>query len=293
MSITPLREAIRRLSSEGLVDLDTHRDARVAAIERRRGAPTLRGPALPGPDRRRTGRRSAAPTTTSPRMRAAVARLLPVTRQWGEEALAAHRELPPRPLPGLAQRRADPAARRPVGQVRPLPPPRPGTPAGDEPRTRDLQEHHQTRLTSSSPATPPTPPQLMPRPHPEQPHRRRDQRPRRPRGPSRDVRRGDRRCRGAWGDPIAAEPQIDTAPRPSSRAYGLLRGAVAPDFGKFATRRSVRSRVGGEVAAHGAEESVAGVPCRRRGGRARSPARGCGRGGPARRRRSPRRRPRG
>src|SRR5215212_4286854 len=32
MSITPLREAIRKLSSENLVDLDTHRDARVASI---------------------------------------------------------------------------------------------------------------------------------------------------------------------------------------------------------------------------------------------------------------------
>ena len=32
MSITPIREAIRRLSSEGLIDLDTHKDARVASI---------------------------------------------------------------------------------------------------------------------------------------------------------------------------------------------------------------------------------------------------------------------
>ena len=30
MSITPLREAIRRLSSEGLIIMDTHRDSRVA-----------------------------------------------------------------------------------------------------------------------------------------------------------------------------------------------------------------------------------------------------------------------
>ena len=33
MSITPLREAFRRLSGEGLVDLDTHRNARVAAMD--------------------------------------------------------------------------------------------------------------------------------------------------------------------------------------------------------------------------------------------------------------------
>src|SRR6476619_4906372 len=32
MSITPLREAIRRLSSEDLIELDNHKDARVATI---------------------------------------------------------------------------------------------------------------------------------------------------------------------------------------------------------------------------------------------------------------------
>src|SRR3954447_25819903 len=32
MSITPLREAIRRLSAEGLIELDNHKDARVSAI---------------------------------------------------------------------------------------------------------------------------------------------------------------------------------------------------------------------------------------------------------------------
>src|SRR3954471_18567517 len=32
MSITPLREALRRLRGEGLVELDVHRDARVAPL---------------------------------------------------------------------------------------------------------------------------------------------------------------------------------------------------------------------------------------------------------------------
>ena len=32
MSITPLREAIRRLSGEGLIELDNHKDARVSSI---------------------------------------------------------------------------------------------------------------------------------------------------------------------------------------------------------------------------------------------------------------------
>src|SRR3954452_25563842 len=33
MSTTPLREALRRLKQEGLVELDAHRDARVAALD--------------------------------------------------------------------------------------------------------------------------------------------------------------------------------------------------------------------------------------------------------------------
>ena len=40
MSITPLREAIRRLSSEGLIIMDTHRDSRVADRERLGGSGT-------------------------------------------------------------------------------------------------------------------------------------------------------------------------------------------------------------------------------------------------------------
>ena len=131
-------------------------------------------------------------------MRAAVDKLLPVTRQWGEEALTAHRDLPPGAVPGLAQRRPDPSPGRPVGQVRPLPAPRPRTPA---------------RRRTPHPGPPGTPPTRRPhrgrpaaeaaaadaRPHHPQPHRHRHQRPRRPRGHSRDVTRGDRRRRDAWG----------------------------------------------------------------------------------------------
>ena len=64
MSITPLREAIRRLNSEGLIELDNHKDARVSTIS----APEARElfevrlalirPPWSWP-------RSAAPTTTS------------------------------------------------------------------------------------------------------------------------------------------------------------------------------------------------------------------------------------
>ena len=34
MSITPLREALRRLRGEGLIDIDVHKDTRVAPLER-------------------------------------------------------------------------------------------------------------------------------------------------------------------------------------------------------------------------------------------------------------------
>ena len=92
MSITPLREAIRRLSSEGLVDLDAHRNVHVAPIgaaEARRLFEVrllLDPPAVELAGERRTADDIAA-------MEAALQRLLPVTRQGGEKALAAHRQL--------------------------------------------------------------------------------------------------------------------------------------------------------------------------------------------------------
>jgi DNA-binding GntR family transcriptional regulator len=91
MSITPLREAIRRLSSEGLVDLDTHRDVRVARINAREARQLHEVRLLLDPSAaqlaatRRTKEDIAA-------IRAAATQLLPVTRQWGEQALLAHRE---------------------------------------------------------------------------------------------------------------------------------------------------------------------------------------------------------
>jgi len=89
MSITPLREAIRRLSSEGLIELDNHKDARVSTIS----APEARElfevrlaldpAAVELAAERRTDEDIAL-------MRSTVARLLPVTRKWGEDALTAH-----------------------------------------------------------------------------------------------------------------------------------------------------------------------------------------------------------
>jgi DNA-binding GntR family transcriptional regulator len=142
MSITPLREAIRRLSSEGLIELDNHKDARVATI----GAPEARQlfevrlaldpAAVELAADRRTDDDIA-------RMRATVVRLRPVTRQWGEDALLAHREFHRAlylashndMLIKLLDDLWDKSDRyRRLGLE---------LPAGEEPRTIDLNEHHQ------------------------------------------------------------------------------------------------------------------------------------------------------
>ncbi|WP_413808282.1 GntR family transcriptional regulator [Streptomyces sp. OE57] len=141
MSITPLREAIRRLSSEGLLDVDTHRDVRVSAMNSDEARQlfevrlSLDPTAAELAAARRTGDDIAA-------MEAAVENLLPVTRQWGEEALTAHRTFHQALyrashndiLIRLLDDLWDKSDRyRRLGLE--LPP-------GDEPRTRDLEEHH-------------------------------------------------------------------------------------------------------------------------------------------------------
>ncbi|GJF24382.1 GntR family transcriptional regulator [Streptomyces sp. HO565] len=142
MSITPLREAIRRLSSEGLVTVETHRDVRVSSMSSDEARQlfevrlSLDPTAAELAARRRTDEDIAV-------MRSAVARLLPVTRQWGEEALTAHRAFHQAlyrashndVLIRLLDDLWDKSDRyRRLGLE--LPP-------GDAPRTRDLQEHHQ------------------------------------------------------------------------------------------------------------------------------------------------------
>ncbi|MDR6979724.1 DNA-binding GntR family transcriptional regulator [Streptomyces sp. 3330] len=142
MSITPLREAIRRLSSEGLLTVETHRDVRVSVMNSDEARQlfevrlSLDPTAAELAARRRTEDDVAS-------MRAAVDRLLPVTRQWGEEALTAHRTFHRAlyrashndVLVRLLDDLWDKSDRyRRLGLE--LPP-------GDEPRTRDLQEHHQ------------------------------------------------------------------------------------------------------------------------------------------------------
>ncbi|CAM5508899.1 hypothetical protein STENM223S_03073 [Streptomyces tendae] len=140
MSITPLREAIRRLSSEGLLTVDTHRDVRVSTMTADEARQlfevrlSLDPTAAELAARRRTETDIAA-------MRAAVDQLLPVTRRWGEDALTAHRafhqtlyrasrnDLLIKMLDDLWDK-SDRYRRLGLD----LPP-------GDEPRTRDHEEH--------------------------------------------------------------------------------------------------------------------------------------------------------
>ncbi|MEV4643277.1 GntR family transcriptional regulator [Saccharopolyspora sp. NPDC049426] len=141
MSLTPLREAVRRLSSEGLIDLDSQRDARVASMSagEARQLFEVRLSLDPTAAELAAERRSDDDLA---KLRAAAARLLPVTRAWGEEALTAHRAFH-RAL-YLASRNDvlirmlddlwDKSDRyRRIGLE--LPP-------GEEPRTRDHREHH-------------------------------------------------------------------------------------------------------------------------------------------------------
>lgn len=92
ISITPLREAMRRLTGEGWIVQDAHRNARVAELdldearhlnETRR---VLEPAAVALAAQRRTDDDVAA-------IEAAVAELRPVTSEEGESALAAHSEL--------------------------------------------------------------------------------------------------------------------------------------------------------------------------------------------------------
>ena len=141
ISTTPLREALRRLKQEGLVELDAHRDARVRPLdateardllELRRSldplAASLAAQRRTDADRRPAGRAR----------RARGAEHLPVDRPAREPP-----PLPRRHPPCVAQRAADADPRRPLGEDRPLPPAR----ARDRPQRRRARgprtEHRQ------------------------------------------------------------------------------------------------------------------------------------------------------
>ncbi|MFL4476523.1 GntR family transcriptional regulator [Paeniglutamicibacter sp. MACA_103] len=142
MSITPLREAIRRLSSEGLITMDTHRDSRVAAMSATEARELLevRLSLEPSATELAASRRTDADIAA---MRAAAEKLLPVTRVWGEGAIAVHREFHRAVYVAshndvmikLLDDLWDKSDRyRRVGLE---------LPSGDEPRTIDLNQHHQ------------------------------------------------------------------------------------------------------------------------------------------------------
>lgn len=142
MSITPIREAVRRLLSEGLVEMTAHRDARVAPVNSDEARNLLEVRLALDPAaahlaaQRRTDNDLAAIT-------AAAAELLPVTQQWGEDALTAHRRFHraiytashnPTMIHLLDDLWDKSDRYRRLGLA--LPP-------GAEPRTVDHREHHQ------------------------------------------------------------------------------------------------------------------------------------------------------
>lgn len=141
MSITPLREAIRRLSSEGLIIMDTHRDSRVASMSAAEARELLevRLSLEPSATELAASRRTQADIEA---MRAASEKLLPVTRVWGEDAITAHRDFHRAvyaashntTLIKLLDDLWDKSDRyRRIGLE---------LPSGDEPRTIDLNQHH-------------------------------------------------------------------------------------------------------------------------------------------------------
>lgn len=142
MSITPLREAIRRLSSEGLVELDAHRNVRVAPMSAAEARELLevRLSLEPAAVELAAARRTEADAGV---MRAAAARLLPVTRRWGEDAILAHHEFH-RALYAASHNRtmirvlddlwAKSDRYRRLGVE---------LPTGDGPRTTDHRQHHE------------------------------------------------------------------------------------------------------------------------------------------------------
>ena len=89
MSITPLREALRRLRGEGLIDIDVHKNTRVTPLTPPRPASCSRSgwPWTPRPRNWPPSRRTDADIKT---LRNAAKHLVPVTRTWGEKGLLAH-----------------------------------------------------------------------------------------------------------------------------------------------------------------------------------------------------------
>lgn len=90
ISTTPLREALRRLLTEGLVELDSHRDARIPELsaEQARDLLELRSALDPLAASYAAQRRTSDDLV---RMRSALAELEPLSEDPDAEHLAAHR----------------------------------------------------------------------------------------------------------------------------------------------------------------------------------------------------------
>lgn len=141
MSITPLREAVRQLASEGWVEMDTHRDVRVAPISAAEARQLLEVRLSLEPSATELAARRHTEKDIVV-MKAAAEELLPVTRTWGEEAITAHRAFH-RAIYAASHNSVmikflddlwDKSDRyRRVGLELPV---------GDEPRTIDLNQHY-------------------------------------------------------------------------------------------------------------------------------------------------------
>ena len=136
------REAIRRLSGEGLIELDNHKDARVSSIgaDEARQLFEVRLALEPAAVALAAERRTDDDIAI---MRATLADLVPVTRDWGEDGLcahsafhralyvAAHNDVMIKTLDDLW---AKSDRYRRLGLM---------LPAGEEPRMIDFNQHHQ------------------------------------------------------------------------------------------------------------------------------------------------------
>lgn len=144
MSITPLREAIRRLSSEGLLEVGSHRDVRVPQMSSSEARQLFEVRLSLEP----TATELAAERHTDHDLEmigTALDRLVPVTREWGEEGVSAHRAF----HQALYRASGNDVLVRMLDDIwdktdryrrlgLELPP-------GDEPRLRDHREHHRLK----------------------------------------------------------------------------------------------------------------------------------------------------
>ena len=89
MSITPLREALRRLRGEGLIDIDVHKNTRVTPLNgtEARELFEIRMALDPAAAELAAERRTDSDIKI---LRNAAKHLVPVTRTWGEKGLLAH-----------------------------------------------------------------------------------------------------------------------------------------------------------------------------------------------------------